>query len=107
MIISISILSSLPSAHGHAGFLLFVLLFAALFLPPGEEGSSALETLCVGLTVGSLRRSGCFHDYWGHLDQLEGCFAILQGLAQVQDLPPHYSHLFVKLSSVETRVFLE
>lgn len=86
MIISVSIPSSLPSTHGHAGFLLFVLLLAAPFLPPGEEGSSALETLCVGLTVSSLRRSGCFHNYWRHLDQLERCFAILQGLAQVQDL---------------------
>lgn len=69
------------------GFLLFLLfLFAALFLPPGEEGSSALETLCVGLTIGSLRCSGCFDNYWGHLDQLQGCFTILQGLAQVQNL---------------------
>lgn len=56
------------------------------FLPPGEEGSSALETLCVWLTVGSLRCSGCFDDYRGHLDQLQGCFTVLQGLAQVQDL---------------------
>lgn len=39
-------------------------------LPPGEEGSSALETLCVGLAVGSLRCSGRFNNYWGHLDQL-------------------------------------
>lgn len=55
-------------------------------LPPGEEGSSALETLCVGLTVGSLRCSGCFDDHWGHLDQLQRGFSILQGLAQVEDL---------------------
>lgn len=39
-----------------------------LRLPPGEEGSSALETLRVGLAVGSLRRSGRLHNYWGHLD---------------------------------------
>lgn len=37
-------------------------------LPPGEEGSSALETLRVRLAVCSLRCSGCFNDYWGHLD---------------------------------------
>ena len=64
--------------------LLFILI--ASLLPPGEEGSSALETLCVGLTVGSLRCSGCLDNYWGHLDQLQGCFTVLQGLAQVQDL---------------------
>lgn len=39
-------------------------------LPPGEKRSSTLETLCVGLAVGSLRCSGCFNNYWGHLDQL-------------------------------------
>lgn len=55
-------------------------------LPPGEEWPSALETLCVGLTVGSLGRSGCFHNYRGHLDQLQGGFTIRQGLAQIQDL---------------------
>lgn len=75
----------LPSAHRHSahsfpcsGFLLFLLvLFAVSSLPPSEEGSSALETLCVGLTVGSLRCSGCFDDYWGHLDQLKGRLTIL------------------------------
>lgn len=103
MVISISgtrhwcsqILPSLPSAHintshslfPRSGFLLFLFfLFGELFLPPGEEGSSALEALCVGLTVGSLRCSGCFDNYWRHLDQLQGCFTVLQGLAQVQDL---------------------
>lgn len=85
------ILSHLPSTlltlFPRSGFLLFLLfLFFELFLPPGEEGSSALETLCVGLTVGSLGCSGCFDDYRGHLDQLQGCFTVLQGLAQVQDL---------------------
>lgn len=59
---------------------------SASFLPPGEEGSPALETLRVRLTVCSLRSSGCFNNYWRHLDQLEGCFTIFQGLAQVQDL---------------------
>lgn len=54
-------------------------------LPPGEEWPSALETLRV-LAVGSLRRSGCFHDHRGHLDQLQGGFTVLQGLAQIQDL---------------------
>lgn len=54
-------------------------------LPPGEEWPSTLETLCV-LAVGSLRRSGSFHDDWGHLDQLQGGFTILQGLTQIQDL---------------------
>lgn len=68
-------------------FLLLLLwLLTAPGLPPGEEGSSALETLCVGLTVSSLRRSGCLNDYGGHLNQLEGRFTVLQGLAQVQDL---------------------
>lgn len=92
MIISISwtetgVLSSIdtPCSFSFSVFLLF-LLFIEFILPPGEEGSSALETLCVGLTVGSLGCSGCFDDYWGHLDQLQGCFSILQGLAQVQDL---------------------
>lgn len=42
----------------------------AFTLPPGEKGSSALETLCVGLAVSSLRCSGCFNNYWGHLDEL-------------------------------------
>lgn len=54
-------------------------------LPPGEEWPSTLETLRV-LAVGSLRRSGCFYDYRGHLDQLQGGFTVLQGLAQIQDL---------------------
>lgn len=67
-------------------FLLLLLLVTVMFLPPGEEGSSALETLCVRLTVGSLRCPGCFHNYWGHLDQLQGGFTVLQGLAQIQDL---------------------
>lgn len=52
-------------------------------LPPGEEGSSALETLCVGLVAGSLGGSGCFNNYRGHLDELQGRFGIFQGLAQV------------------------
>lgn len=92
MIISISwtetgVLSSIdtPRSFSFSVFLLF-LLFIEFILPPGEEGSSALETLCVGLTVGSLGCSGCFDDYWGHLDQLQWCFSILQGLAKVQDL---------------------
>lgn len=45
-------------------------LLWGLLLPPGEKRSSTLETLCVGLTVGSLRCSGCLNNYWGHLDQL-------------------------------------
>lgn len=45
-------------------------VFWAFTLPPGEKGSSALETLCVGLAVSSLRCSGCFNNYWGHLDKL-------------------------------------
>lgn len=45
-------------------------VFGAFTLPPGEKGSSALETLCVGLAVGSLGCSGCFNNYWGHLDKL-------------------------------------
>lgn len=76
-----------PHSFSCSGFLLFLLfLLIEFFLPPGEEGPSALETLCVGLAVGSLRCSGCFDDYRGHLDQLQGCFTVLQGLAQVQDL---------------------
>lgn len=76
-----------PHSFSCSGFLLFLLfLLIEFFLPPGEEGSPALETLCVGLAVGSLRCSGCFDDYRGHLDQLQGCFTVLQGLAQVQDL---------------------
>lgn len=77
-----------PPSCSCSGFLLFLLLllFRECFLPPGEEGSSALETLCIGLAVGSLRCSGCLDNYWGHLDQLQGGFCILQGLAQVQDL---------------------
>lgn len=51
-----------------SGAALFFLCFRFLLLPPSEEGSSALETLCVGLTVGSLRCSGCFNNNWGHLD---------------------------------------
>lgn len=66
--------------------LLFLFCTATPSLPPGEEWSSALETLRVGFTVCSLRCSGCFNDYWWHLDQLKGRFTILQGLAQVQDL---------------------
>lgn len=54
-------------------------------LPPGEEWPSTLETLRV-LAVCSLRRSGCLHDYRGHLDQLQRGFTVLQGLAQIQDL---------------------
>lgn len=63
-----------------------LLFSAAPFLPPGEEGPSALETLRVGLTVSSLWCPRSFNDNWGHLDQLEGCFTILQGLAQIQNL---------------------
>lgn len=45
-------------------------VFWAFTLPPGEKGSSALETLCVGLAVSSLRCSGCFNNNWRHLDKL-------------------------------------
>lgn len=98
-----------PVFHPHidsprSGFLLFLLfLFTALLLPPGKEGSSALETLCVGLTVGSLRCSGCFDDYRGHLDQLQRCFTVLQGLAQVQDLGMKRRKIKVRLKSKGVR----
>lgn len=61
-------------------------LSAAPVLPPGEEGFSALETLRVGLSVGSLGRPSRLNNNWWHLDQLEGRFTVLQGLGQVQDL---------------------
>lgn len=85
------ILSSFEDTF-HSSFLLF-LLFTVRLLPPGEEGSSALETLRVGLTVGSLGCSGCFNNYRGHLDELQGRFPILQGLAQVQDLRRKYNKI--------------
>lgn len=61
-------LSSPPSVHRQAS----LQQSATPVLPPGEEGFSALETLRVGFTVGSLGGSSCFDDNRGHLDQLEG-----------------------------------
>lgn len=71
-------------------------------LPPGEEWPSALETLCVGLTVGSLGRSGCFHDDRGHLDQLQGGFTVRQGLTQIQDLGRVKEREVVMCTNTET-----
>lgn len=55
-------------------------------LPPGEEGSSALEALCVRLAVGLLWGPRRLNNHGGQLHQLEGGFSVSQGLVEIQDL---------------------
>jgi len=50
---------------------------------------------------------GSLNKYTGHLDQLQGALPILQSLAQVQNLTPHYTHLLFKHQPVKTFVRLE
>lgn len=43
----------------------------------------------------------------GHLDELEGALAVLEGLGQVQDLTPHHAHLLLKEMPVKPLVRLK
>merc|ERR1719228_946479 len=80
---------------------------------PGEERRLLLEPLRERVPEipeflrGSNMTPRPLHEDTRHLDELQRTLAILEGLAQVENLSPHHAHLLLKHQSVEALVSLE